>query len=147
MGSHDPFGDSTHKLWPKEGSGVKLAVWLPPTKSQESPQFPCVHVACDIPLKSSWQGLQLCFRTHLNQRSTDKIMGPQSCRKPNFGNFGTPTWGPGTKCHLGGGPMARHRVLCKGADGGFPQVWTVVDLVNLNLFMVHLNTKIVPTMH
>ncbi len=26
MGSHDTFGHLKHKLWPKEGSGVKLAV-------------------------------------------------------------------------------------------------------------------------
>jgi len=26
MGSHDPFGYMNHKLWPKEGSGVKLAI-------------------------------------------------------------------------------------------------------------------------
>ncbi len=26
MGSHDPFGHLKHKLWPKERSGVKLAV-------------------------------------------------------------------------------------------------------------------------
>ncbi len=24
MGSNDPFGHLKHKLWPKEGSGVKL---------------------------------------------------------------------------------------------------------------------------
>jgi hypothetical protein len=24
MGLHDPFGHLKHKLWPKEGSGVKL---------------------------------------------------------------------------------------------------------------------------
>jgi len=24
MGSHDPFGDLKHKLWPKDGLGVKL---------------------------------------------------------------------------------------------------------------------------
>ncbi len=35
MGSHDPFGHLKHKLWPKERSRVKLAVWLPTTKSQE----------------------------------------------------------------------------------------------------------------
>jgi hypothetical protein len=61
-------------------------------KGQESPQFLCVQVACDIPFESSRQGLQLCFRLHLNWRSTNNIMGPQSCRSPNFGNFGTPTW-------------------------------------------------------
>jgi hypothetical protein len=26
MGSHRPFGHLKHKLWPKEGPGVKLAV-------------------------------------------------------------------------------------------------------------------------
>jgi len=26
MGSHDPFGHLTHKLWPKKGSGVKFVV-------------------------------------------------------------------------------------------------------------------------
>jgi hypothetical protein len=26
MGSHDPFGHLTHKLWSKEEPGVKLAV-------------------------------------------------------------------------------------------------------------------------
>jgi len=26
MGLHDPFGHLKHKLWPKEGPGVKLAI-------------------------------------------------------------------------------------------------------------------------
>jgi hypothetical protein len=59
MGLHDPFGHMKHKLWPKEGPGIK---------SRESPQFPCVQVACDIPLKSSQRGLQPCFKPRLNQR-------------------------------------------------------------------------------
>ncbi len=42
MGSHDPFGHLKHKLWPKEGLGVKLAVWLPTTKSWELTRFLCV---------------------------------------------------------------------------------------------------------
>jgi hypothetical protein len=53
MGLHDPFGHLKHKLWPKEGPEVKLAISLPTTKSQESPQFPYVQVACNISLKSS----------------------------------------------------------------------------------------------
>jgi hypothetical protein len=32
MGSYDPFGYLKHKLWPKEGSRVKLAIWFPTTK-------------------------------------------------------------------------------------------------------------------
>jgi hypothetical protein len=39
VGSHDPFGHLKHKLWPKERPKVKLAIWLPTTKSQESPNF------------------------------------------------------------------------------------------------------------
>jgi hypothetical protein len=43
-------------------------------------------------LESSQQRLQLCVRPYLNQRFAHKVMGPQSCESPNFGNFGTPTW-------------------------------------------------------
>jgi hypothetical protein len=57
MSLHDPFGNLKHKLWPKEGSGVKLTIWLLTTKSQESTWFPFVQVACDILLESSRWGL------------------------------------------------------------------------------------------
>ncbi len=39
MGSHCSFKHLKHKLWPKEGPGVELPVWLPITKSRESTQF------------------------------------------------------------------------------------------------------------
>jgi hypothetical protein len=42
MGSHDPVGHLKHKLWPKEGTRVKLTIRFPTTKSQESTRFPCV---------------------------------------------------------------------------------------------------------
>jgi len=87
MSLHDPFGHLKHKLWLKEGPGVELAIGLPTTKSRESTRFPCVQVACNISLESSKQGLQLFFTTHLNRRSKRKLMGPQSCRSPNCGNF------------------------------------------------------------
>jgi hypothetical protein len=87
MGSHDPFGHLEHKLWPKEGLEVELAIWLPTTKSLESPRFPCVKVACHITLESSWWGLYLCFKPHLKQRFVHKVMGPQSCMSPNFWEF------------------------------------------------------------
>jgi hypothetical protein len=133
MGSHDPFGHLKHKLWPKEGSGVKLTIWFPTTKSQELPQFPCVQVMCHIVLESSQRGLQLFFKPHLNQRFAHKVMGLQSFRSPNFGNFELPLGSLGTKWHLGVGPMARHREYYKGEGGGFPQVQTMVSLVNLCL--------------
>jgi hypothetical protein len=42
IGLHCPFGHLKHKFWSKERSGVKLAIWLPTTKSWESTRFPCV---------------------------------------------------------------------------------------------------------
>ncbi len=88
MGSHDPFGQLKHKLWPKERLGVKLAIWFPTTKSWESTWFPCMQVGCNILLESSWQGLQLCFRPHCNRRSAHKVIRPQSHGSLNSKNFG-----------------------------------------------------------
>jgi hypothetical protein len=104
MASHKPFGHLQHKLCAKEGPGVKVTVWLPTTKSQESTQFPCVQATCEIPLKSSWRGLQLCFRPHCNQRSSQKVMCPQSHGSPSCCNFGTPTWESRDKKPFGCGP-------------------------------------------
>jgi hypothetical protein len=39
VGLYDPFGHFKHKLWLKEGSEVKLAIWLSTIKSRESPDF------------------------------------------------------------------------------------------------------------
>jgi hypothetical protein len=108
MGSHDSFGWLKHKLWPKEGSGVKLPIWLPTIKSQESPWLPCVQVACHISLERSPQRLQFCFKLHFDRRFSHKVMGPQSCKSPNFGNMGLPFGSSGTKWHLGVGFVAMH---------------------------------------
>jgi hypothetical protein len=40
--THLDIWNTFDKLWPKKGSGIKLAVWLLTTKSQESTQFSCV---------------------------------------------------------------------------------------------------------
>jgi hypothetical protein len=92
LDSHCPFGHLKQKIWSKEKSGVKLAIWLPTTKSQESTQFPSIQATCNIPLKRSGRRLQLCFRPHCNQRSARQVMCLQSCRSPNYGNFETPIW-------------------------------------------------------
>jgi len=118
-----------HKLWPKEALGVKLAVWLLTTKSQESLRLPCVKVTCNIPLESSQRVLKLCFRPYLNQRSTHKVMGPQSHKSPNFGNFGgLPLGSPSTKSHLDVGLVERHKVYYKGEGGGSPGHGSLVSL-------------------
>jgi hypothetical protein len=92
MGSYDPFGHMKHKLRSKEGPGVKLTVWLLTTKSLELTWSPYIQVACYILLESSWQGIQLLLRPHINRRSTEKVVSPQSCGSPKFGNFRTPIW-------------------------------------------------------
>jgi len=48
---------------------------------------------------------------------------------------------PGTKWHLGVGPMAMHREYYKGEGGGFSQVWVVVSLVSPCLLMACPCTK------
>ncbi len=93
MGSHDPFGYFKNKLWPKEGLGVKLSIWFSTIKSQESPWFTCVQVACHIPLKRYQQRLQLFFRPRLNWRFAKEVMGLQSRGSLHFKNFGTPNLG------------------------------------------------------
>jgi hypothetical protein len=45
-----------------------------------------------MPLESSRQGLQLRFRPHLDQRSTQEVIVLQSCRTLNLGDFETSIW-------------------------------------------------------
>jgi hypothetical protein len=58
-----------------------------------------------------------------------------------LGISGLPLGSLGTKCHLDVGLVERHRVYYKGEGDGFPQVWAVVSLVNLNLPVACSSTK------
>jgi hypothetical protein len=149
MGLHDPFGHLKHKFLSKERPGIKLTIWFPTIKNQESTQFSYVQVMCDIPLESSWRGLQLCFRPHLDLRSTHKVITSQSCESPNFGNFKTPIWESRDKKSFGCEPhgMERCRVYYKGEGGGFPQVWAMMNLVSPSSPMARPSTKNAPTKH
>jgi hypothetical protein len=109
MGLYDPFGHLKHMLWSKERSGVKLAIWLPTIKSQESTRFSCAQMACITSLESSRRGLQLFFKPHINRRSACKVMGPQNCKSANFENFGTPKYS-----HLG---ISRQNAILMWASG------------------------------
>jgi len=92
MASHEPFGHLQPKLWAKEGLGVKLAVWLPTTKSRESTSSRCLQKECDRALESSLRELQLWLRSHSNKRSELGDMSSQSPRSPTWDSFGTPPW-------------------------------------------------------
>jgi hypothetical protein len=71
MPSHWQFGHMQPKLWAKEGPGVKLAIWLPTTKSRESMPSQHPNRECDTALESLDEGynfgsdlvaIQLCCR-------------------------------------------------------------------------------------
>jgi hypothetical protein len=141
MGLHDPFGSSKHKLWPKEGSEVKLAIWFLTTKSQESSWFLSVWVACHILLERSWQGLQLFFKLHLDRRSTKEVMSLQSRGSPNFEKFETLTWESRDKMTFGSWPMAWHKKYYKREGGGFPQIRAVVSLASSCLPVARICTN------
>jgi hypothetical protein len=148
MGLHDPFGYLKHKLWPKEGSGVKLTIWLLTIKIQESLWFPYVQVANHILLENSQQGLQLCFRPHFNWRSAQDVMGLQNHMSPNLKNFGIPKLGVSRQNDiwvLALGTCIENTI--KGESSGFPQIWAVMNLVSSCLLVAHPCTKSAPTTH
>jgi hypothetical protein len=111
MGSYDPFGYLKHKLWPKEGLSI--------TKSQDSPRFPCVQVACHKPLKSFRREYNFgsnpisieALHTKLWAAKVAEVLISRISKLP-FGSLRT-------KCHLDAGPVARHKIYYKGKSGGF----------------------------
>jgi hypothetical protein len=82
MASHWSFGHLQSKLWAKEGPGVKLAVWLPTTKSRESTSFRPPNWERDRSLKRSRRGLQVWFRPCHDQTSQLRVMSSQSPGTP-----------------------------------------------------------------
>ncbi len=87
------------------------SVWLSTTKNQESTWTPCVQVACNTLLESSWQKLQLCFRLHPNRRFERRVIISQSCGSPNLDNLGTPLGSPETKSHSDVGLMGEAQII------------------------------------
>jgi hypothetical protein len=92
MALHESFGHLQPKLWAKEGSGVKLVVWLSTTKSQESTPSQRAIEECDMVLESSQRELQDWFRPRPDRKSGREIMMAQSPVSPNSDNFGISLW-------------------------------------------------------
>jgi hypothetical protein len=82
MASHCSFGHLQPKLWAKEGPGVKLAVWLPITKSQESTRSQRELGECNTSLERSRWGLQDWFRPCPDPRLGRGVMAVQSPERP-----------------------------------------------------------------
>jgi hypothetical protein len=109
MPSHWQFGHLQPKLWAKEGPGVKLAVWLPTTKSRESK---------DMALKRSRRGLQLWFRPRRDPTLQSGVMAVQSSGNPAGTISGLHFGSPGNLCHLDVASAERRREYYREYGGG-----------------------------
>jgi hypothetical protein len=101
MGLYDPFGYFKHKLWPKEMLVVKVPIWLPITKSRESPLFTCVQVACYRSLESLWQGIQNFLDLTSIEGEPKKLWASKVIRIPISRTLGFPTWESRNKMTFG----------------------------------------------
>jgi hypothetical protein len=129
MASHWPFGHLQPKLWAKEGPGVKLAVWLPTTKSRKSTSSRRRLEECDTALESSRRELQLWFRTRLNPSLRQGAMAVQSSGSPAGTLSGLHFGSPNKMCHSNVASATNRREYFMGEGGGFPRVRAVVSLV------------------
>jgi hypothetical protein len=115
MASHEPFKHLQPKLWAKEGSKVKLAIWLLTTKSRESTSSRHLQKECDKALESSRRELQLWFRPHSNRKLELGDMSFQSPGSPTWDSFGTPPWESREKVPFGCGSRGvTQRILYGG---------------------------------
>jgi hypothetical protein len=129
MASHWQFGHLQPKLWAKEGPGVKLAVWLPTTKSLESTSSQRRLEECDSTLESSRRELQHWFRTRPDPSSGRGAMAVQSSGSPVGTLSGLHFGSPNKMCHSDVASVTSHREYYMGEGGGFPWVRAVVSLV------------------
>jgi len=129
MGSHCSFEHLKHKLWPKEGSGVELPVWLRPLKVGNRP-------LTDVRFESAtrrWKALDDRYNFALDHIAIRgllaKLWGSKVLGVPFGVISGLPRGSPGKNSHLDVSSVESHRVYHKGEGGGFPQVRAVVNLV------------------
>jgi hypothetical protein len=73
---------SAAQVMGKRRAGVKLAVWLPTTKSRKSTSFRPPNWECDTSLERSRRGLQVWFRPRCDQTSKSGVMSSQSPGTP-----------------------------------------------------------------
>jgi hypothetical protein len=118
MALHEPFRHLQHKLCVKEGPGVKLTIWFPTTKSQESTWLWCVQANYNTPLERSQGELQVCFISSRSEVWARSYELPKS-RESKPGQFRdcseTPTWESRDKQPFGCGPHGvAHSILYGG---------------------------------
>jgi len=129
MASHWPFGHLQPKLWAKEGPRVKLAVWLPTTKSRESTSSRRSNWECDTALERSRQELQLWFKTRPDPSLGRGAMAVQSSGSPT-GTLSRLHFGsPNKMCHSDVASATSRREYYMGEGGGFPRLRAVLNVV------------------
>jgi hypothetical protein len=133
MASHWSFGHLQPKLWAKEGPGVKLTIWLPTTKSQESTSSQCPIRECDMVLKRSRRGLQLWFRPRCDPTPQLGVMAVQRSGSPAgtiSGQFRDSISGVPTKCAIRVPPPRSNAEYTIGSKVvAYSRVQAVVSLV------------------
>jgi hypothetical protein len=128
MASHWQFGHLQPKLWAKEGSGVKLAVWLPTTKSRESTSRRRLE-ECNTTLESSRRELQHWFRTRPDPSLGRGAMAVQSYGSPTGTLSGLHFRSPNKMCHSDVASATSRREYYMGEGDGFPRIRAMVSLV------------------
>jgi len=142
MGLHRSFGHLKHKLWPKEGPGVKLAIWLLTTKSWESTWSLAWRWCATYRWKVLNKGYSFASDLIYIGGLLAKLCGLKVVGVPTLAISGLPLGSLGTKSHLDVGHVGSHIVYYKGEGGGFPQVWAVVSLVCSNCPWLVLALKV-----
>jgi hypothetical protein len=147
MGSHDPFGHLKRKLWPKKGRESNWQFDFLPLKVENWPNF----LTCKWHATHSWKDLNERIFFSLDLISIrglhTKLWGPKVARVSTLRISRFPFGSYGTKCHLDVCLIERHKVYYKREDGGFFQVWAMVNLVSPRLRVARPSTKRVLTMH
>jgi hypothetical protein len=147
MGSHDPFGNLKHKLWPNNGRESNWQFDSRPLKVNNWPNF----LTCRWLATYRWKTLNkdYNFASHFISIGGlhTNLWGPKVARVSTLKISVLPLRSPGTKCHLDVGLMERHKVYYKEEGRGFPQVWAVVSFMSPSLLVPRPSTKSAPTMH
>ncbi len=139
MNSHDPFGHLKKQVMAKRK--VDCQIDSRPLKVNNCLDF----LTCRWGATYYWKALNKGYTFALNLISIrslqTKLWSSNVTKIRTMGISRLPFRSLGTKWHLGVGPVARHRIYYKEEGGGFPQIRTMVNLVNLCLPVARPCTK------
>jgi hypothetical protein len=142
MGLHCPFGHLKHKLWSKERSRIKLAIWLPTTKSQNWLNFLAYKWHVTYCWKALNEGYNFASDLIIIKFFHAKLCAPKVAGVATMGILRLPLGSLGTKNHLDVAPVKKCKVYYKGEGGGFPQVRAMVSLVSPSCLWLLLTPKV-----